>query len=82
MSFLLQDDLDDEEEDDEDDDDVEKSKKNAPPQYKHLIAIHAGKPKGGITACLAVDPDKVRRLSLSEEQLEKAAEKYATEIVR
>ncbi|CAH2054514.1 unnamed protein product [Thlaspi arvense] len=29
-----------------------------------------------------VDPDKVRRLSLSEEQLEKAAEKYAKQIVR
>ncbi|KAF3607736.1 hypothetical protein DY000_02051152 [Brassica cretica] len=82
---LLQDDLvenDDDEDDDEDDDDGDKSKKNAPPQYKHLIAIHAGKPKGGITECLKVDPDKVRRLSLSEEQLEKAAEKYAVQIVR
>ena len=82
---LLQDDLvenDDDEDDDEDDDDGDKSKKNAPPQYKHLIAIHAGKPKGGITECLKVDPDKVRRLSLSEEQLEKAAEKYAIQIVR
>lgn len=68
--------------DDDDDDDEDKSKINAPPQYKHLIAIHAGKPKGGITECLKVDPDKVRRLSLSEEQLEKAVEKYAKQIVR
>lgn len=47
-----------------------------------MIAIQAGKPKGGITECLKVDPDKVRRLSLSEEQLEKASEKYAKQIVR
>lgn len=47
-----------------------------------MIAIEAGKPKGGITECLKVDPDKVRRLSLSEEQLEKASEKYAKQIVR
>ncbi|XP_010507470.1 PREDICTED: phosphoinositide phospholipase C 7-like, partial [Camelina sativa] len=74
---------DDDTDDDEDDDDGdEKIKKNAPPEYKHLIAIQAGKPKGGITECLKVDPDKVRRLSLSEEQLEKASEKYAKQIVR
>ena len=53
-----------------------------PPQYKNLIAIQAGKPKGGMVECLKVDPDKVRRLSLSEEQLEKASEKYAKQIVR
>ncbi|KAL1193779.1 Phosphoinositide phospholipase C 2 [Cardamine amara subsp. amara] len=72
----------DDDDDDDDDDNGDKSKKNAPPQYKHLIAIHAGKPKGGITECLKVDPDKVRRLSLSEEQLEKAVVKYAKQIVR
>jgi len=32
--------------------------------------------------CLKVEPDKVRRLSLSESQLEKAAETYGKEIVR
>jgi phosphatidylinositol phospholipase C delta len=32
--------------------------------------------------CLKVDPNKVRRLSLSESQLEKAAETYGKEIVR
>uniref|UniRef100_A0A1J3FAL5 Phosphoinositide phospholipase C n=1 Tax=Noccaea caerulescens TaxID=107243 RepID=A0A1J3FAL5_NOCCA len=70
--------------DDEDDDDYddEDTKKNEPPQYKNMIAIQAGKPKGGMVECLKVDPDKVRRLSLSEEQLEKASEKYAKQIVR
>ncbi|KAK7387459.1 hypothetical protein VNO78_28280 [Psophocarpus tetragonolobus] len=51
-------------------------------EYKHLIAIHARKPKGGLEECLKVDPDNVRRLSLSELQLEKAAETYGKEIVR
>ncbi|CAN7058120.1 unnamed protein product [Brassica rapa subsp. trilocularis] len=73
----------DEDEDDADDDDeVDQVTKSAAPEYKHLIAIQAGKPKGGMTECLKVDPDKVRRLSLSEEQLEDASEKYGTQIVR
>ncbi|CAN0837972.1 Phosphoinositide phospholipase C 2 [Linum grandiflorum] len=80
---------DDKDEYEEDEDDEEfadggptKSQKSFEPEYKRLIAIHAGKPKGGITQCLKVDPDKVRRLSLSEPQLEKAAETYGTDIVR
>ncbi|XP_010534599.1 PREDICTED: phosphoinositide phospholipase C 2 [Tarenaya hassleriana] len=76
------DDLDGDEDDDDDDEGGDKSKKHMPPQYTHLIAIHAGKPKGGILECLKVDPDRVRRLSLSEEQLEKAALKYGEQIVR
>ncbi|XP_010535594.1 PREDICTED: phosphoinositide phospholipase C 2-like isoform X2 [Tarenaya hassleriana] len=77
------DDLDGDEDDDDDDDEGgNKSKKHMPPQYKHLIAVQAGKPKGGIVECLKVDPDKVRRLSLSEEQLENAAVKHGKEIVR
>ncbi|KAM7272119.1 hypothetical protein ACFE04_031333 [Oxalis oulophora] len=73
-----------EEDDDDDDiDDVDPTKRqDTAPEYKRLIAIHAGKPKGGILECLKVDPDKVRRLSLSEQQLEKAAEEYAKEIIR
>lgn len=59
-----------------------KSQQHIAPEYKHLIAIHAGKPKGGIEECLKVDPNKVRRLSLSEPQLEKTAETHATQIVR
>ncbi|WCJ41095.1 Phosphoinositide phospholipase C 4 [Euphorbia peplus] len=59
-----------------------KSRRIRAPEYKLLIAIHAGKPKGGLDMCLKVDPQKVRRLSLSEAQLEDAAETYGKEIVR
>ncbi|KAJ9683828.1 hypothetical protein PVL29_016365 [Vitis rotundifolia] len=59
-----------------------KSQQNAAPEYKRLIAIHAGKVKGGLTAWLRVDPDKVRRLSLSEQELEKAVLTHGKEIVR
>ncbi|KAF8022150.1 hypothetical protein BT93_G2332 [Corymbia citriodora subsp. variegata] len=79
------DDEDDEDEDEDDEDDSahgDKPHKNAAPEYKRLIAIHAGKPKGGLDDCLKVDPDKVRRLSLSEQQLEKAVVTHAKEIVR
>ena len=52
------------------------------PAYKSLIAIHAGKPKGGLEEALKVEKDKVRRLSLSEQALEKAAETHQQQIVR
>ena len=52
------------------------------PEYKRLIAIHAGKPKGGLKEALAIDPNKVRRLSLSELELEKVADDYGKELVR
>ncbi|KAE9614997.1 hypothetical protein Lal_00048291 [Lupinus albus] len=68
--------------DEEDTDESDKSHHNEAPEYRHLIAIHAGKPKGGIHEWLKVDPDKVRRLSLSEAQLEKAAITLGKEIVR
>ncbi|GLT78947.1 hypothetical protein SLA2020_504640 [Shorea laevis] len=67
--------------DDEDFDDGDKSQLAAP-EYKHLIAIHAGKPKGGLDDCLRMDPDKVRRLSLSEQKLKKAAVTHGKQIVR
>ncbi|KAJ7963980.1 Phosphoinositide phospholipase C [Quillaja saponaria] len=74
---------DDEDNNDEEDlDDGDKSQHNAAPEYKRLIAIHAGKPKGGLEECLKVDPGRVRRLSLSEQQLEKAAITHGKEIVR
>ncbi|KAJ1380744.1 PLC-like phosphodiesterase, TIM beta/alpha-barrel domain superfamily [Sesbania bispinosa] len=60
----------------------EKSRQDASAEYRRLIAIHAGKPKGGLEECLKVDPDKVRRLSLSELQLEKAVVTHGKEIVR
>ncbi|KAL8525765.1 hypothetical protein ACS0TY_015123 [Phlomoides rotata] len=63
------------------DDDQCESRREAP-AYKRLIAIHAGKPKGGMEEALKVEPDKVRRLSLSEQALEKAAGSHRTDIVR
>ncbi|KAJ6948263.1 hypothetical protein NC651_002578 [Populus alba x Populus x berolinensis] len=50
--------------------------------YRRLIAIHAGKPKGGLKEALKVDPNKVRRLSLSEQALEKASENHGTDVIR
>ncbi|KAK9124501.1 hypothetical protein Sjap_014103 [Stephania japonica] len=58
------------------------SQKIEAPEYKRLIAIHAGKPKGGLDEALKVDSEKVRRLSMSEPQLEKAARTHGTQIVR
>ncbi|KAK7379373.1 hypothetical protein VNO80_04831 [Phaseolus coccineus] len=51
------------------------------PEYKRLITIHAGKPKGDIQDELKA-AGKVRRLSLSEQALEKASESYGADIVR
>lgn len=53
-----------------------------PASYKRLIAIHAGKPNGGLKEALKVEVDRVRRLSLSEQALEKAAESHGTDVVR
>ncbi|KAK4606083.1 hypothetical protein RGQ29_000383 [Quercus rubra] len=66
---------------DEDNDDCE----SRPPgvcTYKSLIAIHAGKPKGGLKEALKVELDKVRRLSLSEQALEKATSSHGTDVIR
>ncbi|RZC79890.1 hypothetical protein C5167_042467 [Papaver somniferum] len=51
-------------------------------KYKSLIAIHAKKHRGGFATSLTLDPSKVERLSLSEQQLEKGAEDHGTELVR
>lgn len=76
----------DEEDDDDDDDEVDeedpKTDDNVAQDYKRLIAIHAGKGKGGINEWLRVDPDKVRRLSLSEPELEKYIVNHGKDIVR
>ncbi|KAL2526528.1 Phosphoinositide phospholipase C 2 [Abeliophyllum distichum] len=79
--------IDDDKDDDLDEDDGvdeedPKSQQIAAPAYKRLIAIHAGKGKGGMEDWLRVDPEKVRRLSLSEQELEKAAITYGRDIVR
>lgn len=69
--------------DDEDNDDCDKSlRASEPPVYKRLIAIHAGKPKGGLKEALKIEIDKPRRLSLSEQALEKAAEAHGVDVVR
>ncbi|KAK3128121.1 hypothetical protein QOZ80_7AG0582850 [Eleusine coracana subsp. coracana] len=73
---------DDDDDDDDDDDEEQKMKPHIAPQYKHLITIRAGKPKGSLANALSSDPDKVRRLSLSEQQLAKVAEDHGTDIVR
>nr|XP_016456071.1 PREDICTED: phosphoinositide phospholipase C 2-like isoform X2 [Nicotiana tabacum] len=72
----------DEGEDDEDDEGDPKSEKNAASEYKRLIAIHAGKGKGGLSDWLRVDPNNARRLSLSEPALEKAVDTHSKEIIR
>lgn len=59
-----------------------KSGQQGPPEYKCLIAICAGKPKNGLREALKVSSDKVRRLSLSEQLLEKAASNYGPDVVR
>ncbi|XP_015877401.3 phosphoinositide phospholipase C 6 [Ziziphus jujuba] len=51
-------------------------------EYKRLITIHAGKPKGGLKDALRVVSEKVRRLSLSEQSLEKAASSHGTDVVK
>ncbi|KAL5101862.1 hypothetical protein RYX36_006189 [Vicia faba] len=50
-------------------------------QYKRLITIHAGKPKGNIRDHLIM-AGNVKRLSLSEMELEKASLTYGADIVR
>jgi hypothetical protein len=52
------------------------------PVSRKLITIHAGKPKGHLRDALKVDPEKVRRLSLSETQLAKAASSHGTDVIR
>ena len=52
------------------------------PEYKHLITIKAGKPKGALVDALKNDPDKVRRLSLSEQELVKVTARNGPNIVR
>lgn len=52
------------------------------PVYKKLIAIHAGKPKGGLKDALKVEKDKVRRLSLAEQGLERAVENHGQDVLR
>ncbi|XP_042030964.1 phosphoinositide phospholipase C 6-like [Salvia splendens] len=52
-------------------------------EYKCLIAIHAGNAKNKcLRHVLRVRIDRARRLSLSEQELERAASLYASDVVR
>lgn len=66
----------------EDSDDGKSMSQRSPPKYKSIITIRAGKPKGDISEVLKDDPDKVRRLSLSEQQLVKVAATHAPDLIR
>lgn len=58
-------------------------RQNTPLEYRHLITIRSGKPKGRLRNALKVDPSEPsRRLSLSEQELEKAAKDYGEALVR
>lgn len=61
---------------------LEEDEEKVTPEYRHLIAIHAGKTKGGLLDWLKDDPRKVKRLSLSEQELEMATRKHGTAVVR
>ncbi|CAK7331206.1 unnamed protein product [Dovyalis caffra] len=52
------------------------------PEYRHLIAIHAMKPKGALGNWFSTDEKEVRRLSLSEQKLEKATSTRGIDIIR
>ncbi|XP_027368438.1 phosphoinositide phospholipase C 2-like [Abrus precatorius] len=51
-------------------------------EYKDLISIRAGKPKGKLEKWLMDQDDQVRRLSLSEQELEHIAKTHSTDLVR
>jgi hypothetical protein len=61
--------------------DEDEDEENATPEYRRLIAIHAGKPKGASNIWFP-DPNKVRRLSLSEQELENAIKSHGSDIIR
>lgn len=55
---------------------------NTAPEYKHLIAIQAGKSKGPTSEWLTVDPIKVKRVSLNEEKLTNIALNHGKDLIR
>lgn len=84
-SIRLQSDSDSSQHNQEDENHDDSDNESRPPgscTYNRLIAIHAGKPKGGLKEALKVELNKVRRLSLSEQALEKAVSSHGTEVVR
>lgn len=51
-------------------------------EYKDLISIHAGNRKGGLKNCLNGDPNRVIRLSMSEQWLETLAKNRGPDLVK
>ncbi|KAJ3680874.1 hypothetical protein LUZ60_015363 [Juncus effusus] len=70
------------ESEDEEEEEPKLQKNTSNNQYKNLITIQAGKPKGHTKDALKVDPDKVRRLSLSEQKLAKATTNHCADLIR
>ncbi|XP_010534598.1 PREDICTED: phosphoinositide phospholipase C 6 [Tarenaya hassleriana] len=67
---------------DQDEDAGEDQKQGPATEYKRLITIHAGKPKGAVKDEMKVVVDKVRRLSLSEQELDRTCSSNGTDVVR
>ncbi|PIA59418.1 hypothetical protein AQUCO_00400356v1 [Aquilegia coerulea] len=69
--------------DDEDSDERDSQpRQSGAVEYKCLIGIHAKKHKGELTESLKVDVNKVGRLSLNEQALEKAATSHGSDLIR
>ena len=51
-------------------------------EYRDLISIHAGNRKGGMKNCLNGDPNRVIRLSMSEQWLETLAKTRGPDLVK
>ncbi|XP_044504878.1 phosphoinositide phospholipase C 2-like isoform X3 [Mangifera indica] len=60
----------------------EEDEEKAAPQYRNLIAIHATKLKGGLESWQGLKLSKVKRLSMSEQQLENAVKTHGKEIIK
>jgi phosphatidylinositol phospholipase C, delta len=74
---LGQEELDDQDDEDSKEDDP-KSQQDTGCEYRKLITIHAGKPKGHLRH---VDPEK-SDASLSETQLAKATSSHGADVIR
>ncbi|KAL7612428.1 hypothetical protein Lser_V15G08984 [Lactuca serriola] len=70
--------------DDEENEDLENEKlgQKAVVKYNQLIGIHTAKAKNGLRKALRVGSGRGKRLSLSEQTLERAASLYGTDLVR
>ncbi|CAF2123511.1 unnamed protein product [Brassica rapa] len=64
------------------DQEEEEASEDQKPAYKRLITIHAGKPKGTVKEEMKVVVDKVRRLSLSEQELDRTCSSNSQDVVR